>query len=362
MRLLHLYRPRLPGLRAQAIQVLHACHALAERGWRVTLLADRGGPGDAAAALSAFGLTQPPGLDLRLAPTTHPGLAGLWYRGQVARWALGPAGVVLARDKRRLAAALPYLPRRHRLVLESHELDSALDDEAGRDPGETLRLEARVVGRADAFIANCGGTLAMWEAQHAASLPGLRRTIHNGTALSRRRDRVAAPDPVLRVLGSLRAYKGVDALLEAAPHLPLPLEFVGGTDSERAARSPPPNVLLSPAVPYPTVPDLLARSAALILPLRDNLFGRRLTSPLKLWDYLATSVPIVAPDLPTVREIAAMAGGGLHLHRPDDAGDLARATRAALAAGSRTPFLRSWQDRAAEVDDLLMRLPAEARR
>ena len=362
MRLLHLYRPRLPGLRAQAIQVLHACHALAERGWWVTLLADRGGAGDPSAALAEFGLTQPPGLDLRLAPTTHPGLAGLWYRGQVARWALGPAGVVLARDKRRLAALLPYLPRRHRLVLESHELDSALEEEAGRDPGPTARLEALVIGRADALIANCGGTRSMWEERHGASLPDLRRAVHNGTAASRRRDRVAEPDPVLRVLGSLRAYKGVDALLAAAPSLPLPLEFVGGTERERAARSPPPGVRLSPAVPYPAVPDLLARSAALILPLQDNLFGRRLTSPLKLWDYLATSVPIIAPDLPAVREIAAMAGGGLHLHRPDDPGDLARAARAALAAGPRAPFLRTWQDRAVEVDDLLSRLPAKARR
>jgi glycosyltransferase involved in cell wall biosynthesis len=362
MRLLHLYRPRLPGLRAQAIQVLHACHALAERGWRVTLLADSEGVTDPLAALAAFGLDRPPGLDLRLAPTMHPGLAGLWFRSQVARWALGGAGVVLARDKRRLAGLLPYLPRRHRLVLESHELDSALDEEAGRDPGETARLEALVVGRADALIANCGGTLRLWEERHAASLPGLRRTIHNGTAASRRRDRSAEPDPVLRVLGSLRAYKGVDALLEAAPLLPLPLEFVGGTDSERAARSPPPNVRLSPPVPYPAVPDLLARSAALILPLQDNLFGRQLTSPLKLWDYLATSAPVIAPDLPTVREIAAMVGGGLHLHRPDDPNDLARATREAIASGCRTPFLRTWQDRAAEVDDLLMRLPALARR
>ena len=40
MRLLHLYRPRLPGLRAQAIQVVHTCRALSEQGFSVTLLAD----------------------------------------------------------------------------------------------------------------------------------------------------------------------------------------------------------------------------------------------------------------------------------------------------------------------------------
>ena len=107
------------------------------------------------------------------------------------------------------------------------------------------------------------------------------------------------------------------------------------------------------------MPDLLARSRALVLPLADNLFGRALTSPLKLWDYLATPLPVVAPDLPTVREIAAMTGAPLHLHRPGDPADLARAVEAALAAPPREPHLRSWTDRAREIVAVARRAGAE---
>ena len=40
LRVLVLYRPKLPSARAQSIQVLGTAHALAELGCRVTLIAD----------------------------------------------------------------------------------------------------------------------------------------------------------------------------------------------------------------------------------------------------------------------------------------------------------------------------------
>ena len=119
MRIFHLYRPRLPSLRAQAIQVLHACHALAARGHTVTLLADRAGTGRPEEALEVMGLQPVEGLDLRIAPTAQSGLAGLWFRASLARWWTGAPGLVLARDKRRLQAAMKLLkPNRHRLLLD----------------------------------------------------------------------------------------------------------------------------------------------------------------------------------------------------------------------------------------------------
>ena len=142
MRVLHLYRPRLPSLRAQAIQVVHACHALARLGHEVTLIADRG-TADATpvSVLAAFGLTPVDGFDIRIAPIRHSGLGGMWFRRVLARWWGGPPGVVLARDKRRLCAAVERHGKRHRIVLESHELDSALAVEAGRGDGAVRALE-----------------------------------------------------------------------------------------------------------------------------------------------------------------------------------------------------------------------------
>ena len=69
MRILHLYRPRLPSTRAQAIQVLRTCHALAERGHAVTVLADRGQEPDH--LWLQMGLEPLPTLDVQI-PFRHP--------------------------------------------------------------------------------------------------------------------------------------------------------------------------------------------------------------------------------------------------------------------------------------------------
>lgn len=364
MRILHLYRPRLPGQRAQAIQVVHACEAFARRGHTVTLLADRG-EGDLAECVFAeaatpFGLTLPEGFELQIAPTAHPGLAGLWFRAGVARWWWGPpGGVVYARDKRRLRELLRFAAAtgsrgRHRVVLEAHELDQALAAEGGRPTADIAALERDVLSGIDALVTNCGGTMRAWEVAWGPRLPAARRVVHNATAPSRRREAVAEPEPVVRCVGGLRRYKGPDLLRLAAATLPFPVELVGGEEAERSAVGEGPGGLrLRPPVAFTAVPDLLARSRVLVLPLKDNLFGRELTSPLKLWDYLATAVPIVAPDLPTVREIAALTGAQLHTHRPGDPIDLARAIMQAWSASPRSPTLRSWGERATEIEALL---------
>ena len=98
------------------------------------------------------------------------------------------------------------------------------------------------------------------------------------------------------------------------------------------------------------VPDLLAHSEVLVLSLSDNRFGRELTSPLKLFDYLATAVPIVAPDLPTVHEIQQMAGAEFLLYTPGDPVSLAAHVNAAREAPFRQPWVRTWDERATELE------------
>jgi glycosyltransferase involved in cell wall biosynthesis len=103
-------------------------------------------------------------------------------------------------------------------------------------------------------------------------------------------------------------------------------------------------------VPYGALPGLLAGYRALLLPLTDNLYGRALANPLKLWDYLATGLPIVAADLPTVREVA---GDWPCYYTVGDASSLAAAVGRALSRGPRAPVLRDWDQRAAEIESFL---------
>src|SRR6185369_11202517 len=109
----------------------------------------------------------------------------------------------------------------HAFVLETHELDSALAVESGRDPEPIRALEGEVVRGVDAVIANCGGTLALWE-QHY-TLPARRGVVHNATSAARRRDR-HEPDGTIRIVGSTGEYKGVAAWSSVS--LPRRLEIV----------------------------------------------------------------------------------------------------------------------------------------
>ncbi len=47
----------------------------------------------------------------------------------------------------------------------------------------------------------------------------------------------------------------------------------------------------------------LAGSSVLLLPLGDNIESKFFTSPMKLFEYMATSIPVVAVDYPSVRGI-----------------------------------------------------------
>jgi hypothetical protein len=357
MRILFLYRPKLPSLRAQDIQVLHSAHAMARRGHRVTVLADQGTPSmEPVPSLERMGLSPAPRMELLRSPHSQPGLSGLWFRYQAARWWMGGKGAIVARDGKRLLELAGLLPRKHSVLLESHGLESALLEERGADPSPALRLEMRLLLLADCLVANCGGTMAEWMRVHGGKLPKRRAVVHNATAPSR--SGPGAMGDRIRCIGSLKLYKGAEFYAKAAKELPYPLDWIGADPvlAERMEGSP--NLHFQPPQPYGSVPDLLRSSGVLLLPLQNNLFGRSLTSPLKLWDYLATKVPIVAPDLPSIREIQRLTQARLFLHRPEDSSSLAEQARQAMGSEPREAYLRTWDDRAAEMEGILVEMMA----
>ncbi|MSQ01060.1 MAG: glycosyltransferase [Myxococcales bacterium] len=355
MRVLHLFRPTLPSSRAQAVQVVHTCHALAARGHDVWLFANptRGDPGSAEAALAGLGLEPLPTLHLELAPTAWNPWASLWFRWRVGRWCDDATreSVVYARELRYLG----LVGSRPRVVYEAHCHERQRAEEEGGEAGATEAWERAMFARAGALVANSGGTLAALQRGYGQALPDSQRVCHNATSPDRVVRHAPAPRPLLVFAGSPRAYKGVAGLIEAVAGLPgVDLEFVGD-----APPGPlPANVTATGPLPYVAVPGRLARAHALMLPLEDNSFGRQFTSPLKLWDYLATGLPIVAADLPTVRDIA---GERPVYYAPGNTSALREAIGRALASAPGPPHLRTWADRAEEIESVLAGVIARRR-
>jgi glycosyltransferase involved in cell wall biosynthesis len=135
----------------------------------------------------------------------------------------------------------------------------------------------------------------------------------------------------------VHAWKGVDVLLDAQRMLPenVQVVLVGGAPAEVArvaASYPNQNVRAFSHVPNKEVPLWLRAADVLVLPNKKGYEeSERCTSPLKLFEYLASGVPVVASDLPSIREIVSREE--VRFVEPNDPQALASGIQELLANG-----------------------------
>ena len=291
-------------------------------------------------------------------------------------------GVVFARDLRiaRLAAG-PVRAIGARLVFEVHGLPSyEVTHGAGRaklprtEIARLRALEDAVFERADQLvtITECARQILIAE----YGVPGVKiRTVADGTSVAdgvaptprpplptvgegeSTRASVVPPSPSqgrgaggegsppsIYYVGQLYPWKGAGLVIDVAARVPeAKVVIVGGQtnwtrdDPEIAALADracdlgvAERVELRGHVPYDRVPDALTAATVALLPLPDEPVARLFTSPLKLFDYMAAGVPIVASDLPALREVLRHEENAL-LARPGDPEAFADAVRRLLA-------------------------------
>src|SRR3989338_3766466 len=142
----------------------------------------------------------------------------------------------------------------------------------------------------------------------------------NGTDVERFRDIVPRSEAQKRLgipagrsivlyTGSLQSWKGVDTLVRAAGLLPPSFQtyIVGGSPSEIGPLehlAPQAAIRFVGERPWREMPLWLAAADILVLPNtgREEI-SRSWTSPMKLFEYMASGRPIVASDIPSIREI-----------------------------------------------------------
>lgn len=345
---LWLYRPPVLGARAQSVQILNTAAAVAATGRRVTVFCDPVGAVTPAQIRRHFGLSAVPSLRLRVLPRGGTA-ASVAFRAHVAAWsAAHPDGIVLARHKRYARELLRARPSAH-VVLEAHEVDSLLLLERGEPSAAMHALEAEVLGAARGVVANAPGTLELLAAVHR--LPPAR-VVTNGTSLAG----PIPPNPAasgVGYVGSLHADKDLSTLVRGAVMAGVGLTLVGPGDPARLGPLPA-GITAHPGVAPAEITSMFAGFRALAVPVSDGLFGRWLTSPLKLWDARASGLPVVAADLPALHHAAP---GGFLPARPGDPASWGRALHRAvhddgLRDWSRArAHVRSWAERAAELID-----------
>jgi len=351
---------RLPSERANTIQVLNQCQALIRAGQEVELIAPRRLRASPEKAKlrdlgRAYGLERRPAirrlpsLDLTAVADRLPGRLSLavfylhhlsFLVGAAFSLALRRPEVVYSREVF-LALLAGWLIRLWggRLIVEAHNLPR------GRAGRLVYRLGLSQVwglvvisrGLKDGFV-----EAGLAPARLLVAPDGVagRFFLDQGRPEELRR-RLGLPreDPLVLYAGGLYwAWKGVATLIEAQRFLDdrAWLVVVGGSpeagDLEglkaRVRALGLRRVRLTGFVPPARVPEYLQAADVLVLPnSAASEISRRYTSPLKLFEYLASGRPVAASDLPSLRE-TLIHGRNAWLVKPDDP--------AALAAGIKT--------------------------
>lgn len=163
--------------------------------------------------------------------------------------------------------------------------------------------------------------------------------------------------------GHLYPWKGVYVLAAAAAHLPpeVTLYFVGGTDTDRAvlkrfvAKNNLPRIVFVPHQDHARIPLYQRAADVLVLPNSGaEAASKYETSPVKLFEYLTVGTPIVASDLPSIRDIVSESE--VTYAKPDDPRDLARAIIEALGKpAAAPPALDSWESRGRAITAFIER-------
>ncbi len=371
MQILYFADIRFPLERANGIQTFETCHALARRGHDVRLIVRPDTATPRRDPFEFYGKAPEARLVVDRLPVVGSPAArrGAWIAQAVAR-AIGKrvVDVALTRDLG-LAALLLRLPRRARppIAYESHgfaptvgaSLDEMLTDAPRASEAKQKRLarrEERVWRRADGYI-----TITRALADELQRHYGVRSAlavVPDGVFLH---DAVGAPPtvlhhpPVVGYAGHLYPWKGVDVLLHALGRLPgVRALIIGGLaaepDLERTRRHAreigvEDRVTFVGAVRPPQVAPLLADVDVLVLPNTRTHVSANYTSPLKLFEYMASGRPIVASALPALQEVLRHEDNAL-LVEPGNAVEVAEAIKRLLADVSLAARLAAaaWRD------------------
>jgi len=332
VRILYLADIRFPLERANGIQSMETCHALARRGHEVHMIVRPDTTRPARDPYVFYGLPRIDRLTIERAPVVGPSVA---RRMGYLAFALGRSigagrvDVVLTRDLS-VAAALLRAPGALRppIGYESHgyapdvaaalpPLVSTATAPGARKLRRLAEREGAVWRGADGYVTITRGLANDLETRfgtraHLAIVPdGVR--LQAGSSGPARDIPRSSDRPLVVYAGHLYAWKGVDVLLEALVEVPeADGLIVGGHAQEpdlarvRALADKlgiASRVRFTGLVDPPDVRALLSQASVLVLPNPPSAISTRFTSPLKLFEYMAARRPIVATDLPAMREV-----------------------------------------------------------
>lgn len=349
MTLIYIHGATIPERKARTIQAVNTCINLANLGLKVDLVVEDCANPSSAELASFHGLEWPNGMNItacagrslthviRTTIRSHPSRGAMLFCRN-----LGTARSLLPLSQ---STKMPF-------VYEAHKLAFMVVADEGRMAGlpamrvqhrtlRTFRAESEVFRSARGIVCTSEAVAAL-----SRTLFGRDRdvlVVRNGGPEPA--EVVWSPESGVRGLktivyvGTWGGWKGTDTLLQAMRLLEgFKLVVVGSTATEAGGASNESRVESLPGdrlslkgylppgdvMPFLTSQDFTA--AVITLPAARFSEPFFFTCPLKLFQYLAAGIPVVASDVPALREILKHRENAF-LVRPDDPESLAEAIK-----------------------------------
>jgi glycosyltransferase involved in cell wall biosynthesis len=368
MKIAYISTAEVPSTRANSLQVMKVCQALVQLGEEVSLYLPGKGVDDWAQLGESYGLTER--FPIKRFPS-HAIFNKLDFAFKtVARARIEKIDLVYTRMP---WAALIARARGLKCVLEMHDLPTGRVGPLvyrsylrSRNPGITVYItsalkdladqSSRVQARPEEYaIAPDGVDLARYQ-----QLPNARKA----------RAELSLPEHFTAVYsGGFYPGRGLEVLEPLAQAFPqVQFLWVGGNAEQvaywqsRLESSAVKNVTLTGFVPNHRLPLYQAAADVLLMPYSRSFGGSgggniaRVSSPLKLFEYLASGRAILASDLPVLREV--LTDKTASFYAPEDFADLCQKFAQLVSDHSLRKVLGDSARRSAQAYDWKTRMAA----
>ena len=334
MKLTYISNSRMPTGHAHGLQIMYMCEEFAKQGAEVELVVPAKknfhevDPFTYYRVERLFHITRirVPDLASRiaLAPSITFLLDLVFYALALYFQPISKERVIYTRDY----VLLFFLPRSVKIFLEVHDVP------------RTRWIFTWAASRAVGFVAITGGVKdalikrgvrpeKIIVAPDGVHLQDFENPESRGAA--RRRLGLPLDRKIAMYIGRIDGWKGTETFFEAAALMRDVLTVVIGAIPGKLdeLQREYPYIRFFAMRPYKELPNNQAAADVLVLPASGrHAISARYTSPLKLFSYMTSGIPILASDVPSLREVIDEKSA--FWFKPDDAEDLARAIEYAI--------------------------------
>ncbi len=384
--LIYPFPEKLPMERARSIQYINTCFSLARNGVKVYMIIP-GNKGDKKRILDYYGIIDHENVSFVFLPAVRVKVADLmsvtinhiFYFASLF-YIMRLLRKIRKKDVEKKVIILTRHPKlakflykfkniiRAKFIYEVHEIFS---ETAKRKKRGFLKVENKIFNKSDGLI-----TITYHLKKQLMEKFGVRKpvsVIRDGVNIEGDNRKEGPPDKKERMViytGQTFPWKGVDTLIRASKYINGNVVIIGGEDEElkelkkMSQELGAENIMFMGWVKPADIRKFLSQASVGVIPLKRDTISQYYTSPLKMFEYMACGIPIVASDLPSIREVLRNEENAI-LVEPDNPVDLAQAINRLLddkelARRISENALRdvkeySWDERAKRIKEFILK-------